>query len=159
MLNSEASAGVDSYGGRPRWGQLRQVCTRRRRELTSPSTIGFPFSFGKKKCPLGPDSPRRDKRGLDVAGGPPREVPEASMREGESECPSRRGIRWGRAIMSLACDVEQGGFHGRRLLRGKTQVGALRQVCTRRRRELTSPSTIGFPFYFGKKKCPEKLSL
>jgi hypothetical protein len=81
------------------------------------------------------------------------------MREGESECPSRRGIRWCRAIMSLACDVEQRGFHGRRLLRGKIQVGALRQVCTRRRRELTSPSTIGFPFYFGKKKCPEKLSL
>ena len=124
MLNSEASAGVDSYGGRPRWGQLRQVCTRRRRELTSPSTIGFPFSFGKKKCPLGPDSPRRDKRCLDGAGGSPREVPEASMREGESECPSRRGIRWCRAIMSLACDVEQRGFHGRRLLRGKIQVGA-----------------------------------
>jgi hypothetical protein len=54
--------------------------------------------------------------------------------------------------VSLACDVEQRGFRRCRLLRGKTQVGALRQVCTRRRRELTSPSTIGFPFSFGKKK-------
>jgi hypothetical protein len=52
----------------------------------------------KKKCPLGPDSPRRDKRCLDGAGGPPREVPEASMREGESECTSGRGIRWCRAM-------------------------------------------------------------
>jgi hypothetical protein len=85
--------------GKTQVGALRQVCTRRRRELTSPSTIGFPFSFGKKKkCPLGPESPRRDKRCLDGAGGPPREVPEASMREGESECTSGRGIRWCRAM-------------------------------------------------------------
>jgi len=92
--------------------------------LLRPVPSGSPSPSGKKKCPLGPDSPRRDKRCLDGAGGSPREVPEASMREGESECPSRRGIRWCRAIMSLACDVEQRGFHGRRLLRGKIQVGA-----------------------------------
>jgi len=62
--------------------------------------------------------------------------------------------------VSLACDVEQRGFHGRRLLRGKIQVGALRQVCTRRRRELTFAQYHRVPLLLREeKKCPEKLSL
>jgi hypothetical protein len=62
--------------------------------------------------------------------------------------------------VSSACDVEQRGFHGRRLLRGKIQVGALRQVCTRRRRELTFAQYHRVPLLLREeKKCPEKLSL
>jgi hypothetical protein len=49
MLNSEASAGVDSYGGRPRWGHFAKYARGDGASLLSPSTIGFPFYFGKKK--------------------------------------------------------------------------------------------------------------
>jgi len=172
MLNSEASTGVDSHGGRSMWGQLRQVCTRRRRELTSPGTIGFPFYFGKKKVsrkivivrsslylrrgipwcwanlsvaccrikyavgtargyfaqyhrvplllrekrkrPLGPDSPRREKRRLDGGEGAPRGVPEASMREGESESARCRTARLPQAPTPTGVDPAW---------------GQLRQVC------------------------------
>jgi hypothetical protein len=68
----------------------------------------------KKKCPLGPDSPQREKWSLDGGEGAPRGVPEASMREGESESARCRTARLPQAPTPTGVDPAW---------------GQLRQVC------------------------------
>ncbi len=101
-------------GERERSLLQNQVCSRDGASLLRQVPSGSPSTSGKKKCPLGPDSPQREKWSLDGGEGAPRGVPEASMREGESESARCRTARLPQAPTPTGVDPAW---------------GQLRQVC------------------------------